>query len=523
MAGRNIPGMKRANAPVEYTKDKLLELVKCQDNPIYFIKTFVKIRHPTKGVVPFILYDYQEKIIDMIHNNRWSIILSARQTGKTETIAAYILWRAMFNDKKEQILCVSKDSNGAKEIIDRIRKMYLEIPDHIKTGVSPDAWNKHTVEFDNGSKIISLATSANASRGLSPSLVFADEFAWVRANIQKEFWAALLPTLSTGGSCIIASTPNGDTDLFSSLYTGADLGNNGFKRVFVPWNAPPGRDEEFKRDAIAKMGKRMWDQEYECKFITANGSLIDDMILNNIQSKINDMSPFTKIMDVEIWSKINPRCSYIVTCDPATGTGLDNSAIQVVEFPTMRQVAEYASNSLDSGEIYSKIKNICSYITSHGSEVYFAFEQNGVGEGIAALYANDYETIQATLLNAPSAGKDGKRRLGFYTDPRNKLKFCLQLKKIVESGAIQIVSKDLILELKRFVRDGQTYSAQPGANDDRVMALILVLRAVEQMSDFSESAYSLCYSFNNSEKEDWEKFHNKEEDDEDYLPLPSFV
>jgi len=438
----------------------------------------------------------------------------------TQTICAYILWRAMFNELQEEILCVSKDGNGAKEIISRIQKMYLDVPDYLKCGVADDDWNKHTAKFDNGSKIVSLATSENAARGLSPSLVYMDEFSFVRHNIQDAFWAAVSPTMATGGKCIIASTPNGDTDLFSTLYRGAENNINDFRHFFVPWNAAPGRDENFKRTEIGKIGQRKWEQEYECRFITAAGGLFEDFIIQNLEATLEKENPQTfDINGVKFYKKIDSRLTYLVAVDPATGTGLDNSVIQVIEFPTMIQVAEIADNTLDSTKVYAKVKNVCNYISSIGAAVYFSFENNGVGEGIASLYLVDEGEFNAILITGNAAHDTRKVRIGFYTDTRNKMKFALRLKKVIEGRTIKINSKDFLTECKRYIREGQVYRAQPGATDDRISAMMIVLRMIEMMSDFDERAFGLYYSFENVEEQNWKEAKAIEED---LMPLPLF-
>lgn len=513
---RKVYGIKRANVEVEFDIKRARELSLCQQDPVYFINNFVKAQHPTKGIIPFKLFDFQVKMVRMFQNNQKVIAKSARQSGKSQTVAAYLLWYAMFTDNVN-VLCLSKDSGAAKEIIDRIQKMYLEVPEHIKCGVSDDAWNKHTAAFDNGSKIISLSTTENSGRGLSISLLFCDELAFVRPNIQQAFWASITPTLSTGGRCIITSTPNGDTDLYSSLCRGAELGNNDFAYIFVPWDAVPGRDEKFKQDQIRLIGERLWNQEFECQFITASGTLFDDYVIQKLEDDIANKRHVMEIAGEKLWKNINPKFTYLVGCDPATGTGLDNSVIQVVEFPSLEQVLEVATNTLDSTLVYAKIKNICNYIAGYGCTVYFSFENNGVGEGIAALYLTDEGELQAGLIQAASKNDTRKVRCGFFTDVRNKLKFSLRLKKVVENGILKINSKDLLTECKRYIRIGQTYGAQPGATDDRVMAMIIILRMVEQMSDFDERAFGLYYSFENVEENDW-----KQPKEDDFMPLPIF-
>jgi hypothetical protein len=262
MAVKN-PRIKRAHEEMEYTPEQVKELIKCSQDPIYFIENYVMIQHPIKGAIKFELYDYQRTLIYNYQHNRYNIVLSARQTGKSTTSAAFLLWYAIFNEDKTVLIAANKNSN-AMEMISRIRYAYEYLPAWLKPGVADDGWNKHGVGFDNMSRIVSAATSENSGRGMSISLLFCDEFAFVRPGIQEEFWTSISPTLATGGSCIIASTPNGDSNLFAQLWRSAELGISDFKSTWVKWDEPPGRDESFKRAEIAKIGEEKWQQEYEC-------------------------------------------------------------------------------------------------------------------------------------------------------------------------------------------------------------------------------------------------------------------
>lgn len=255
--------IKPANTETEYTPEQLIELKRCASDPVYFIKTYVKIQHPTKGAVAFELYDFQEKLIRSFHNNDFNIVLASRQVGKSITSASYLLWYAMFHFDKTVLIASNKNS-GAMEMIYRIRFAYESLPFWLKPGVTDDGYNKHAVGFDNGSRIISAATSEDTGRGMSISLLFLDEFAFVAPGIQDEFWTAIKPTLSTGGSCIIASTPNGDMNIFAQLWRAAVVEANSFIATWVKWDEPPGRDIKFKEKEIADIGERKWMQEYEC-------------------------------------------------------------------------------------------------------------------------------------------------------------------------------------------------------------------------------------------------------------------
>lgn len=282
MAAGNNPALKKAFEVHDYTAEQVLELKRCMKDPIYFIKNYCRIQHPVKGSIPFALRPYQERVITGFNDHQLSITLAPRQIGKSWLAGAYLLWYATFVDE-QTILILSNKNDNAMEMIHRVRFIYEKLPHWIKAGLTADGWNKHSVSFDNGSRIISQATSENSGRGLSISLLFLDEFAFVRDTIAEEFWTSVSPTLATGGKCIITSTPNGDTNRFAILWRGANsraseyqAGVNGFFPIEVMWNEPPDRDEDFKEKEIAKIGLTRWKQEYECLHGDSIVSVMDD-------------------------------------------------------------------------------------------------------------------------------------------------------------------------------------------------------------------------------------------------------
>lgn len=183
----------------------------------------------------------------------------------TETSCAFLLWSAIFKPD-QTILVASNKSKNAMEIIGKIQYAYEELPLWLKPGIDENAWNKHECSFDNKSRIVATTTSADSGRGMAISLLYCDEFAFVKPHISREFFDSILPTISTGGSMIVSSTPNGDVGQYAELWRGANAGLNDFKSgvTFVPWDAPPGRGEEFKKKFIGLLGERKWRQEYQC-------------------------------------------------------------------------------------------------------------------------------------------------------------------------------------------------------------------------------------------------------------------
>ena len=174
----------------QFSPEQLDEFMKCADpltGPQYFMDHFFYIQHPTKGKMLYHPFDYQKRLIDTYHNYRFSISMMPRQTGKSTSAAGYLLWYAMFVPDST-ILIAAHKFTGAQEIMQRIRFAYELCPDFIRAGVT--SYNKGSIDFENGSRIVSATTTENTGRGMSISLLYADEFAFVRPGIAKEFWTS---------------------------------------------------------------------------------------------------------------------------------------------------------------------------------------------------------------------------------------------------------------------------------------------------------------------------------------------
>lgn len=506
---RSNPRLKKAHTKSEFTEEQIIEFNKCADDPVYFMCNYIFIKHPMQGQILFEMYDYQKDLIKLYTENRYSIVLSARQTGKTETTCAYLLWFAIFNFDKMIVVASNKSSN-AMEIIGKIRYAYEELPDWLKPGTNEDSWNKHELAFDNKSRIVSQATSSDTGRGLAISLLYCDELAFVKNHIQFEFWESIYPTLSTGGSCIISSTPNGSVDLFSKLWHQFKAGKGEFNGIYVPWDLPPKRGKKFKKDKIETLGLRKWQQEYECEFLSSDGTLIDLGFLKEYEKTVMDKEAEFMIEDQVFWKKIHPEKIYIIGCDPATGAEEDFSVIQVFEFPSMEQVMEFRDNTISSKFLYIHLKQIVNFFQRHGKEVYFSIENNGIGEGAITMYDADDNPPEATFISEPN-----KKRLGLNTSNTNKVNACFKFKEMFEAGQMTIYSEPFLTEIKSFTRQAQTYKAQFGATDDCITAFLIVLRIMEEMATYDENVYMKLYGFK-EEEEEWMPDKNNIDDN----PLP---
>lgn len=483
------PYLKDANQVIEYTAEQVLEIQKCMTDPVYFAERYCHIQHPVKGSVPVELYPYQKRMLYDFRDNRNTIVLSARQTGKSTMSCIYLLWYAIFHFEKT-ILIASNKNDNAMEMIYRIKFVYERLPHWLKPGLAADGYNKHSLGFDNGSRIHSQATSENTGRGMSISLLFLDEFAFVRESIQTEFWTSIAPTLATGGACIIASTPNGDANLYAQLWRGAVLQANGFKAVEVKWNEPPGRDEEFKKKEMAKIGEVRWRQEYENEFLSNDPLLFDTIVLSNLTAAIKDIKPVGTIGDVVFFKQPQQNGTYLVGVDPATGSGADYAAIQVFDFPSLEQVAEWRSNTMSSVMTYHQLKKVLALLEKVNANIYFSVENNGVGEAIIALYEADENPPET----AEFVSETGQNRKGMTTTGKSKMSACLLMKEMIERAAMKVNSQITLAEMKMFTRKAGSYAAKVGGTDDNISACLIVLRLLSEISTYDQDAYDKLYA-----------------------------
>lgn len=504
MAGnKDIEIVKKGYSKDRYGINQIDELRRCMADPIYFCEKYVKVQHPIKGRVPFKLYPYQVGLIEAFHTNQYCIALTARQMGKTTCAAGFLLWKAMF-EPDTTILIAGNKYLAALEIMDRIRFAYENLEEYnwLRAGVTE--YNKGTISFDNGSRIISRATSKDAGRGLSISLLYVDEFAFVAPNAAAEFWSAIQPTLSTGGSCIITSTPNHDEDQFAQIWHGANdpvdehgneipngLGRNGFFPVKVTWDHHPDRDDQWEKKQRAQLGDDIFDRENNCRFISFEETLIAPVVLAGL--KFSD--PIFKIGEIRWFEDAKPNHIYSVTLDPSTGTGGDHAAIVVYDLTTMTQVAEWRHHLTPPRGQIEQMMRILYYLyqtmASHPDqvsepEIFWTLENNTVATAhLQIIDETGEENIPGTFVHERNRGV--RKAKGLNTNARTKMTACSRLKSLVDSNRMKVKSRGLITELKNFINSGEGFKARPSQTDDLVMATLLAVRVLEHAASWDET------------------------------------
>lgn len=498
---------------LELTDEQMVEWFKCATDPIYFANNYCKAQHPTKGPVPFKLFDYQTRLMNAYHKYGQVICMASRQLGKSQTSAAYILWRAMFSES-QTILIAAHVHRQALEIVHRISYIYETIPLWLKQGII--IYNKGSMEFENGSRILSATTTENTGRGLSISLLYIDELAAVKPRIANEFWTSIQPTLSTGGDCIITSTPMSDEDLFAQIWTGANnrfddfgnelidsVGSNGFFPIKILWKEHPDRDEAWAQEQRNKIGDIKFSREFDCEFLQGDETLIDPLALKNLKG----IDPIETINNVRWYEKIKPNRTYIIGLDPSTGTGGDPAAIQILQMPEMIQIGEWRNNKTPiKGQIdvlYKILKRIDSELKNnldHVGErsIYWSIENNACGEAALSIISETGEhNFPGYFISEPNKGRSGRK--GLFTSNKSKLLACSKLKSLIESNKIDIRSKNLISELKGYVRTGVGFKGKYGYTDDLVSSMLIVIRLILAVSKYDDNFSQISDTILNEE------------------------
>jgi hypothetical protein len=488
--------VKPAYKATNWTEEQIQDFMRCADpetGPQYFMDNYFFIQHPTRGKMVYHPFDFQRRLIDTYHNYRFSVSLMPRQTGKTTSAAGYLLWYAMFKPDST-ILIAAHKYTGAQEIMQRIRYAYELCPDHIRAGAT--SYNKGSIEFENGSRIVSQTTTETTGRGMSITLLYCDEFAFVRPTIAKEFWTSISPTLSTGGKAIITSTPNSDEDQFALIWKGSQkrvdeygnetvLGVNGFRGFQASWDEHPDRDEQWMKDEVGRIGEDRFRREHGCEFLIYDETLINATTLIELAG----IDPILRQGQVRWYEKPTKGHTYLVGLDPSLGTGGDPAAIQILQLPEMKQIGEWQHNKTPIQRQVAILSEILQYlyeVTGSETETYYSVENNTLGEAaLISISEIGEENLKGIFLSEPhKVGQPRGHRKGFTTTNKSKIAVCAKFKSLVENRKLHIASKNLISELKTFVAQGTGYAAKIGETDDLVMSMLLCVRMLQTLQSY---------------------------------------
>ena len=475
------PNLKKAYVPIEWTEEQVQEVIKCSKDISYFIKTYVKIINLDRGLIDFEMYPFQEDMAKMIDDNRFTVIKTCRQAGKTTTSAAVVLWHALFNESYTVAILANKLST-AREILARVQRAFEYLPKWLQQGVV--VWNKTNVEFENGSQIIASSTASSAIRGYSINFLYLDEFAFVPRNIQDDFFTSVYPTIISGTNTkvVITSTPNG-FDLFYKIWINSVEGRNEYANFGVEWWDVPGRDEEWKEKTIANTSEDQFRQEFEAEFLGSANTLISPNILRSIAFTTPISTHYEG--SLSIYKEPVKDGVYFCVVDTARGVGIDASAFVVIDVASVpyEVVACYKNNIIDPLIYPEVIHNV----VKNYNEAYTLVEINDNGQQIADILHHDYEydnivftSVKGRAGQVIGGGFSSSVQRGVRTTKQVKRIGCSNAKTMIEKDKIKLHDFNLINELSTFIQKGTSYEADIGSHDDLIMCIVLFSWATNQ-------------------------------------------
>ena len=438
-------------------------------------------------------------------DHRFNVALCSRQSGKTTIVSAYILWYAMFHDNKN-IGIVSNKESSAKMILHRIKKTYEALPPWLKPGVTE--YSKTFISFDNGTRLVISATSADAFRGESMNLLVCDEFAFVPGSQAEDFWAANYPTISASkeAKVIIISTPNGLFNIYHRIYTEAELGKNTFVWTKVSWERVPDRDEEWAKEQIKNLGQRKFDQEFAVKFIGSTNTVIEPDVLKVILKNGKEPTAYDLNQRLRVYKNPEEDAIYVIGCDVAKGTGENYSVAQIFKIESvkpimMKQVAVFHDNMTDVYDFAEIIHRLSIYYNN----AFIMVENNSEGSAVVRRLWWEYEN--ENLVNSGSK----EVSLGIRATRSTKPKAVLLMKKIIEDGSMTIYDEKTLKEFGSFIEENGKFFGKD-TNDDLISAIywacyIFEMDILDETFEFKkneeEDAWGILSDIDNMIEEDW--------------------
>jgi len=511
------------------------EYKKCATDPIHFMKKYCMIQHPVRGKIPFHLFPFQEKTLTEFKNNRFNIVLKSRQTGISTLSAGFSLWNMLFNSDFN-ILVIATKQEVAKNIVTKVRVMHELLPSWLKNGSMED--NKLSLRLNNGSQIKAIASSPDAGRSEALSLLIFDEAAFI--DDIDEIWKSAQSTLSTGGSCIALSTPNGVGNWFHKTWMDAEESRNPFNTIRLHWTVHPERDQKWRDLQEELLGKKGAAQECDCDFISSGDNVIDPELLMFYKETYVQEPIIKDGIDGNLWRWEYPDYSksYMVVADVARGDSADYSACHVIDIQNAIQVAEY-KGKMDTKDFGNFLVSLATeyndaLLVIENANIGWASIQQVIDRNYKNLFymSTDlkYVDVENQMTNRYRAQEKGLVA-GFSTTSRTRPLIISKLEEYFKEKSITIRSSRLIEELFTFIWLNGRAEAMKGYNDDLTMSLSIglwvrdtALRLRQQGIDLTKQAlggitqsttYMGVYGGNNTMKnednpwkmragEDWE-------------------
>jgi hypothetical protein len=469
--------------------EQVKEIVKCGKNPSYFMKKYTKIQHPTRGIIPFDTYDFQDDCVEAFEKHRLNIILKSRQLGLSTVCAAYAVWMAIFHQDKN-VLVIATKLPTAQNFIKKCQVIINNLPKWlILPKVEP---SKATIGFSNGSQIKAIPTSEDAGRSEALSLLIIDEAAFIRDFDQ--IWAGLSPTFSTGGSAIVLSTPNGVGGQYYSLWTDAEAGQNGFNPIRIMWHQHPEHDQAWFDKETKNLPKKKISQEYLCDFTSSGDTFLQPTELERLRVDIKPpLSKHGDKKEIWVWSEPDHNHQYVISADVARGDARDFSAFHVIDVETCEVAAEYMGKTPPEklAELLTVWgKKYCNALLIPENNTFgymVATKLRDVGYKKLYYHSNRGNPFGYIPLNAEELP-------GFPTNQRTRTQILTKLEELIRNKQLKTYSQRLYDQLQAFVWHGNKPMASKDSYDDLIMSLAIGCWLVEGSETGASQQIALAYA-----------------------------
>ncbi len=521
------------SAEFEWTPKMVSDLKKSRKNILYFAERFFYIVNLDRGRDKISLYKYQKRILRALRDNRFNIVLSSRQSGKTTLMTIYALWICCFYED-QRILIVANKEQTAINIFRRVRMAYELLPNWLKSGVKE--YGKTSMTLANGSSIGISTTSSDAGRGDSCNVLILDELAFIDNHLVENFWKSVYPIISSSkkSKIFIASTPNGTENLFYQLYNDAIKKVNNWHPERVDWHEVPGRDEQWKIDTISSLGsKDAFDQEFGNKFIETGESIVDDELYQKFGIDVEEPKYIYEDGHYHIWSEPSKDNIYVAGVDIAEGVGENASVIQILDITNLAEIEQVACYHNDKISPYNFTSKLLEILKHWGSPPAL-IERNNCGAQVVDSLKNQYG-YENIVNYAPNIKNQKYDRPGVVAHTNTKYKGVTNMRYWVnELKCVTIRDNETVGEIKSFIRyPNGTWAARKGDGvfDDRVMSLLWALMILEtelttkyfeivRVDDNNKPAELKIFDFGLRAFEDPIKLFRNEKETDEFSSLP---
>jgi len=480
------------------------ELVKCKQDPAYFMKKYYTIQHPTKGRMNFALYPFQEKLLRLFDREDYLIINKSRQLGISTLSSAFSLWMMLFHQDKN-ILVLATTQATAKNLVTKVRFAYENLPNWMKLPTIEH--NRLSLRLKNGSQIKAVSAATDSARSEAVSLLVIDEAAFI--DRIDDIFTAAQQTLATGGKCLAISTPNGVGNWFHTTFTQAQVSQNKFTPVSLPWTVHPEREQSWRDEQTKQLGPRAAAQECDCDFSTSGDTVLEPDTLNWFDSQFVCEPVERRGIDKNywLWSYPEPTKTYMVVADVARGDGKDYSTFHVVDIEEAKQVAEYRAQLPTKDFAHMLVAAAVEW-----NDALLVVENSGIGwdvvttieeKGYPNLYYSPKSEIVGTQIDLYVSKFDRGDGMvpGFSMNQKTRPLVIEKMRSFMEEKSVIFQSQRLYNEYRVFIWKNGKAQAMHGYNDDLVMPWSIGLFLRDTALRFRQTAYNLTYaSLNNFSK-----------------------